>query len=556
MTDSISGAQREQQPFGTRLARIVDGAYFRRRRWLYRSVTAAAVIALMAAVLYPLLSSRWALIDDHQLVEFYDASPSHGPAWFFRTLLDSEFAHPGGGSRYRPVYYFLRIVETGLNQGSARFWYWSHSALFTGSMVVLVWSLRRRTGIWENLLVVAWLVAGTAWWGDIYCRLGPAEAYLVPGLALYAWGAVSAISTLRWTRLPRYHAWCAVLIALGGIVVAGSKENMAFLALPSVYIAARARFRGSRRWVTVACIAHVAVTVFVFVAAYMGVATHGHVYLEDVSTSGRLAVVWLVMKRGAMSSSPWILAGIVSAGAIVAHTWRRGRHDQARSLIRVFAVAACTLGFIALAFLSQVAFYGAWPPKEPRYMFPGALAAPLAIYICYWTVLRAARIAGVPAGWLAVGRLAAILVVAWTVAHAHFPVHASAVATHRSTREVQKKVRRIVKAALARPDVPVIFVANSVGAYEFVHATQVFVRHGGVRNTFFLKLQGFDSTMYAEGTLYRTLTSAMEQMAREGGRPHGGFSNTSPYAYDGGPCIGVGFDGNTGIPACPAIVVF
>ena len=84
------------------LALGLDGQWTR-KRWIYRSVTAAAVTAFMLCLVYQLLWARWALIDDHQLIEFYDSSPSHGPVWFFRTVMSSEFAQPGGGSRYRPV---------------------------------------------------------------------------------------------------------------------------------------------------------------------------------------------------------------------------------------------------------------------------------------------------------------------------------------------------------------------------------------------------------------------------------------------------------------------
>ena len=523
---------------------------------MYRCVTAAVIVVVMLCVLYPLLWSRWALIDDHQLIEFYDSSPTHGPVWFFRTVLDSEVVRPGGGSRYRPVYYFLRIAETGLLQGNARFWWWSHTLLFTSSIVLVTWSLRRLTGIWENILAAVWLVATLAWWGDIYCRLGPAEAYVVPGLALYAWGAVSAVSTLRWTHLRRYHMRCALLIAVGGIVAAGSKENMAFLALPSLYIAARARLRGSRRRLTIACIVHVAFTAFVFIAAWAGVAAHGHVYLEDVSASSRLAVVVGAAKRMSSDAYPWLIACVVISITLVIVMRRRRQHEQQRALIRQFAVTAGMLGFIALSYLSQVAFYSGWPPKEPRYMFPGALAAPVAIYVLYWTALRAARIAGAPASWLTIGRLAAIVLMTWTIARASFPVHASAVTTHQQTFEMQRKVRRVAVAARARPDVPVIFVSNNVGTYEFVHAVQLFLRHSGVRNTFYVKLQGYSAEQFAEGSLERALTETVERVAREGGGRTGGYSQTSRFEYDGGACIGVGFGGDTGISACPAIESF
>ncbi len=529
-----------------RFERLIDGAALRRRRW-YLIATAVAAIGIAFVLLRPLLSARWSLIDDHESVAYYDRSDSHGPSWFLKSLRESEAWSPGEGHRYRPAYYFLRLAETGLWQGSARLWWRARVVNFAISVLFLLWALRRVTNIWENLAGTLWIVGAITWWGDIYCRLGPSEAYCVPAAALYAWGAIAAVQTMRSTRVPRYHALCGLALALGGVVAAGSKENMVFLLLPSMYLVARARWRGSHRWITIGCSLHIIFGVFVTIATYIGVSRTGHVYKEDASTGGRIGLM-KAAARGVIENH-WlaiVVALVVAGVAILA------ARDHRRILARALIMPGAVVAFAFVTWLSQVAFYNGWPPNLGRYLFPGALAAPVAFYACYVAAIRTARFFDRRAA-IVVRTVSLAFVVSrlWTLS---FPVHAQAKNRRDESTDISKKLNRVIKAALKNPSTPIVCVSNTVWAYEPVHAVQVFLRHSHVKNPVYM-IQRFTPAQFPEGSLERELADTMERTTRDGGG--GIFPLARPFAYQaGGDCIGVGFGGDTGLAECPALSTF
>ena len=529
------------------VARVIEGGPLSRRRW-YLIATAFAAIIIAFVLLRPLLSARWSLIDDHETVAFYDRSDSHGPSWFFQSLRESEAGQPGEGSRYRPAYYFLRIAETGLWRGSARLWWFAHVIKFAISVLLLLWALRRVTGIWENLAATVWIVGAITWWGDIYCRLGPSEAYCVPAAALYAWGAIAAVQTMRSTRLPRYHAWCGVALALGGAVAAGSKENMVFLLLPSMYLVARARWRGSHKWITIGCALHGVFGVFVAIATYIGVARVGHVYKESVSTGGRLAL----MKAAARSviGDHWlaIVIALVVAGVALLVA-----NEKRPVLARRLVMPAAVVAFAFIMWLSQVAFYNGWPPTDGRYYFPGGLAAPLAIYACYVAAARTAKFFDARAAIVVRGL--ALVFIGWRLWTSDYALRAQATQRRNLSTDISKRLGRVIKAARKNPTAPIVCVSNSVWAYEPVVSLQLFLRHAHITNPVYM-MQRFTPADFPEGSLERSLAEGMDQIAREGG--HDDWSMTRPFAYQGGggDCIGVGFSGDTGLADCPAVAQF
>lgn len=529
-----------------RLEWIIAGGPLHRRRW-YLLATAIAALIIAFTLLKPLLSARWSLIDDHETISYYDNSNSHGLAWYFEAVSSSETGRPGGGTRFRPVYFIIRLAETGLFAGSARLWWITHVLLFATSVLFLLWALRRLTAAWENLLATIWLIGAFTWWGDIFCRLGPSEAYCVPALALYAWGAISAIRTMRSGRLPRYHAWCGAALAIGGVVAAGSKENFVFLLLPSAYLIASARWRGSRRWIAVACAIQIAFGLFVAVAVYVGVARYGTVYKTDASTNGRLLLMYAAARELIANHLLAISAAVVALGGAF-----YAARQQRRTLARILAFPLAVIGLAFVIWLSQVAFYGGWPPTAGRYFVPGAFAAPIALYAGYLVVTRTARFFEVRAALVL--RTASIIGMLWQVAHLNFDIRAQAVKMRVDSTGFSRKLNRIVKAAKKDPSVPIIFVSNTVWAYEPVDSLQIFIRHAHVTNPVYM-INAFASSQFPDGSLERSLAEEMEKAARDGSKSL--FPLTRPYAYQSGaPCIGVGLGGGTGLPACPAIATF
>src|SRR5262249_37606010 len=157
-----------------------------------------------------------------------------------------------------------------------------------------------------------------------------------------------------------YHAWCGAALAVGGIVCAGSKENMLVLLLPSVAIAVRARWTGSRRWLPLGCAPHVTLGLFVAIAAYLGGARYGHGYKEDVSTTGRLDLIVDAAIAIVREGWVWLVTGSIAAISGVMALRARGRFSDAHRLARSLAWTAALLALAALVYLSQVAFYNGW----------------------------------------------------------------------------------------------------------------------------------------------------------------------------------------------------
>ncbi|HEY4181751.1 MAG TPA: hypothetical protein VGM90_33130 [Kofleriaceae bacterium] len=530
-----------------RIARVLDGGPLSRRR-RYLVVTALLAVGITLALLKPLLSARWSLIDDHETLAFYDASPSHGPGWFFRELYASGSLSPGEGSRYRPLYYFFRLAETGIWHGSARLWWLSHVLQFALFALLLLWAARRTAGIWENFAALVWMTGAITWWGDIWGRLGPSENYVALGLALYIWGAVAAVQTMRSGKLPRYHRWSGAALAIGGIVAAGTKENLVFLLLPSVYLVARARWRGSRRWITVGSALHLTFGIFVTIAIYVGVARNGHVYKVDASTGDRLSLMFAAFE-GFIRGHVLVLAAAIAVSGGALFVAKEKRLVLARSL----AMPAVTIIFSLLTWLSQVAFYDGWPPVTPRYYFPGALAAPLAVYACYVGAVRIARFFDVRAAIIL--RVLALVLMAWTLLHLDYSLHKQAALMRKNSSSFSSKLQRVVKAAIADPNAPIVIVSNRVMSYEPVDSLQIYLRHAHVKNPVYM-VNRFASSDFPEGSLERSLAQEMETAARDGGK--GLFPLTKPFAYqpNGGSCIGVGVDGGTGLKECRAVAIF
>ncbi|HEY4181752.1 MAG TPA: hypothetical protein VGM90_33135 [Kofleriaceae bacterium] len=407
-------------------------------------------------------------------------------------------------------------------------------------------ALRRLGGFWENLVAALFIVGAPTWWGDIYCRLGPAEGYMVPALALYAWGTIAAVRTMRSTRLARYHAWCGAALAIGGIVAAGSKENAVFLILPSVYLAARARWRGSHRWITVGAAVHIVFGIFVAIATYVGVKRFGHVYNDSTSASGRIQLMTTAARELVTDNWLAIAAGITTTIVLVVVAKNR------RALVAQLVMPSASIAFVFVTWLSQVAFYNGWPPQLGRYYLPGALAAPIAIYSCYVAIVRAARFFDIRAALLI--RCLALALMVWQLFHLDYILHAQSVAMRDSSIEFAKKLRRVIRAANANPTVPIVMVSNSVWAYEPVDSLQTFLRHAHVSNPVYM-INRFTPSEFPEGSLERSLSEQMENAARDGGA--GLFPLAQPFAYQtGGDCVGVGFNGDTGLTSCATIADF
>ncbi len=193
------------------------------------------VIALIVAIAFfsfgPSLDSSWGIIDDHEIFYFSPADHPMGVSEIIPTLLTKTEINPNSTlARFRPAYYFLRLVETRIWSIATPFpWYLARILIFIFFIICIYLFFRKFNG---RIIggILALIVAMFDFWNGIFSRLGPAETYAIIGLGFFL------IGILILTKYAKSNfAW--VLIMLGTVIAIGSKENMIVFLIPEIYLA-------------------------------------------------------------------------------------------------------------------------------------------------------------------------------------------------------------------------------------------------------------------------------------------------------------------------------
>src|SRR5262245_38435110 len=91
----------------------------------------AACLFSSAGLLYPNFSAGWGIIDDHEVMAFVGNQGHLGLGQIPQLLGKTEVVKIGQRfPRYRPTYYFLRLLETALWRNDPFFWYAFRVVLF------------------------------------------------------------------------------------------------------------------------------------------------------------------------------------------------------------------------------------------------------------------------------------------------------------------------------------------------------------------------------------------------------------------------------------------
>jgi hypothetical protein len=517
----------------------------RLRRWLRPIGLAALGLVFSFANLWPVLRAEWGSQDDHEIALYLGPTQRMGLGGFLHFLAASEAGHPGGSTRYRPSYYFVRLTETLLWGAHPGLWYLARILMFATACAALLWVLRKYLSVVENAALVVYL--GTlAMWTDIWPRLGPAEAYACFGLALFVVGAQRIVELRDRPRSSgREFALAVALFGVGGAIAIGSKENFVVLALPALLVAWYARRPGRDRWALATALALTGWAAFIAIVAAISVKRHGHVYREDTSLPQRrvvldrgIALLWHDYRL-------WLFAGAVLFAAGIA--WLRWRRSDAelRRLARYGLVAALAVLALFADFLWQWVFYnGGLPAGVPRYDFPALLTLPLFAYCAALFLVRLATTVGVPR-WLVFAARAAAVIYALSLVHQRgFPLPAAARRTAADTRGYTASFKRLGDECKKHPGWPIVIEAyDAYGEYEVIASTQRWLYLLGGAPKTYLKLH-FRSSSYKDGSLERMLATTLESLSQKGAQGNDSFLLTRPWSeFSGAPCINVNFHG-------------
>ena len=282
------------------IGRIRDVA-FARRGWLL-----ALLVVFGAAAISLVLTGRqiwladWGLIDDHEIFYFL-GDKLHLPfSEIVSTVLDKTEVGSLQG-RFRPSYYFLRVVKSWAWGRDVHLWYAFGTAAFAFFLGAVRWVIARFLGLLPAALCMV-PIAFAKFWGAVWGRLGPAEIYAAPATGLMLLGCYElffAPSALR------RNLGCAAL-TIGTVILIGTKETLLPLAVLALFYVALAVI--DRRLTALSgLIAGAIMLSFSFVMAWIVLrqlaGTGADIYGNSVSPAARLKASWFRCARLAPGSS-------------------------------------------------------------------------------------------------------------------------------------------------------------------------------------------------------------------------------------------------------------
>jgi hypothetical protein len=335
------------------------------------------VISLIVAISFflfdPGLDSNWGLIDDHEIMLF---SPVYHPMSFsdvIPTLLTKTEISPDSTSvRFRPVYYFFRLLETRLWVAKAPFlWYLARIVIFIFFIIAIYFLIKQING---RLIAVlsAMVVMSFDFWNDIFSRLGPSETYVILGLTFFLLGFLILIK-----KTKSNFAW--VLILLGTLIAIGSKENMAILLFPEIYLYLYFSRKSHKRslFPLISVLISSLWTIWINAILFIRLKAYGlDYYGNSIGLSYRLAILGKYISN---NSFLFVFIGVLLVIGVVGLVFFRSEKAKPLFINLMF----CSM-YILLLISSQQYFYSG--VLRGRYYIPYALYLPFLISIAAYVL--------------------------------------------------------------------------------------------------------------------------------------------------------------------------
>jgi hypothetical protein len=481
----------------------ISTANFPYLNWLIPFILFIMVVAIFGQS----TDAVWNVIDDHEIMFFLGPDGRLTAGEIISTLSLTEVGNFGLQERFRPSYYFLRILECVLCGDNPFVWHIVRLViLWLG--ISLTWHLVAGRLGWLGGAIFCAYILTFPFWTDTIVKLGAGEMYAVLGLPLYVWGVVQANKP---ESSPKMQFAAGLSILVGSVVCIGSKENFLLLLFPSAFVAWRA-FRERKYILCILALGSVAFAIFVGTAvAYLVIGSGTDIYKNSISPSSRSNIFLDALLTGL--HLPTLLIFITLILFLSGTLFVQGiSHKKRIALKKAIFWLIVLLG----VFCSQLIFYnGVWP-RGNRYDFPGILYIPLTAYILYLLIMDIApgsqqvRISRVS---IQVVFGSALLLMIFTKGYGMIveQVQTYVESTHRFTHGMQELSLMLNQ----NPDHALILECDNMWQYEPVTSTQRFLRVYGVQNPMFLRLHGF-SVHSGRTTQERFLAADLERISNEG----------------------------------------
>jgi len=335
----------------------------------------AFVILLVAYMLWPLKSGELWIIDDHEIVyaaHQYDSLEAKSFFSGYTTLLrETEVGSPDTASRYRPVYYAIRILKCVLIGDNAKAWFLLNAAYCLIGVIALGFALDKYFPWYVTLPFIS-LTMGLPFHQDLWPRLGPAEIDAFTYCMLFCLAASRLQEKTLW-------AWpcCNITVALA----IGCKENFLLLLLPlamlAIYGLMQKKLQPRRLW-------WMAFPIFTaYPVARVIIRTierTNNIYMQDTSAQSLLDKMVLFFTSGVFFIYAASCAALLFL-YFVARNWNRS--DSLRQLLPVplkqrDIYRSLTIIFTLIALIAgNFIFYYGYPNPFSRYGFPYYFLLPM-----------------------------------------------------------------------------------------------------------------------------------------------------------------------------------
>lgn len=512
------------------------------------AIIAVGSILLSGLLFGNILNLQWQWVDDGIVMNYLGPDGRVELTQVPKLLADSEIGRAFVKGRYRPSFWTLRVLEAAAWGDQPTLYYVGRFAMLVLAVALFWWVLAEWLGLLTSLLFI--LLSFTyVYWYDVWGRLGAAETYGVPALAIY-----TATLVLLWrTYDDKIHIrswqkqslWFVNLVA--GLILIGTKENFLLALLAALalfgFILYRKRMEILPLLVTVVLLA-----AGLFIASSVGVAlsqTGVDIYQNSVDTGGRTAILIRAVTR--MLATPSVLFMLaLAAGIMVAsgfYVYTRGtktmRHQYSQATAGLLLVAF----LCALVYLAQIVYYnGAWP-SDNRYDFPGRLVEPFLGFVFALWLIALVKIFTTDKWLINTAYLAFLFILFGVIAYRGFDQLEARI--QRNVAQSQRftaNLHSIVRATQLFPDKAIIFDTHNYWDNEPAITTAIFLRNLGAQNTFHMRYE--QGVSKPKAPIEKTMGEWMTGMSNNGYVWSGQELFLSLAQADPENCFSISFSGN------------
>jgi hypothetical protein len=334
---------------------------------------------------YPLTHSKWAVIDDHEIINFIGNQNSLPALDIPKTLSQTEIGSGNSLPRFRPAYYGLRVGLSSLIGNHPEIWHIFHILILITFAIALIKVCLEFTNPIITLGFSCFALS-QPYISDIVSRLGPGENYALLGVSLIMFAGRRAYLKHQWDAVA------GLLLLLGIILAAGSKENFLILSIFPVYLLFFSKIKVSNftKFASILSLGYVgwiAFTIFTRLSV-----TKTDVYGNPTDTASRFKLIFSLIQRVDFLS--WIVCTLILF-AVIHFLFKRNQlsHQQSDSLKKYCWAILLLLGLYSFQYI----FYaGKWPDLWGGglnyYSFPGTLAKEMAILLAILACIMLATI--------------------------------------------------------------------------------------------------------------------------------------------------------------------